>query len=80
MQKAVNAEEAVALQVALWEVIEETEPAEGSAKFDLFAGDFQANYSRAEAPAFIRTAQGYLDSLTGDDAVFSQNSTCVGEG
>jgi hypothetical protein len=73
VQKSVNADEAIALQVALWEVIQETEPTEGTAKLDLFAGDFQANYSRADAPAFVRTAQGYLDSLAGDDAVLYQN-------
>jgi hypothetical protein len=65
--KAVNAEEAIAFQIALWEIIQETEPADGKAKLDLFAGDFQANYAKADAPAFVTTAQKYLDSLTGTD-------------
>lgn len=72
-KNAVNAEEAVAFQVALWEVIQETEPAEGETKRDLFAGDFQANYPKADAPAFVTRAQGYLDSLTGDDALYYEN-------
>ena len=45
--KSVNPVEAVALQVALWEVIQESEPAEGEARRDLFAGDFQAASPRA---------------------------------
>ncbi len=53
--KAANEDEAIALQVALWEVIQETEPAEGSTKLDLFAGDFQANYPRDQTPGYVRT-------------------------
>ena len=71
--KAVNADDAIALQIALWEVIQETEPAEGTPKLDLFGGDFQANYPKAEAPAYVVRAQQYLDSLTGTDAVFYEN-------
>jgi len=72
--KAVNPDEALALQVALWEVIQETEPAEGQPlKLDLFSGDFQANYPKADAPAYVLKAQNYLDSLTGNDALFYQN-------
>ena len=71
--KAVNAEEAIALQVALWEVIQESEPEQGAPKLDLFSGDFQANYPKAEAPAFVLKAQQYLDSLTGSDAAFYEN-------
>jgi hypothetical protein len=71
--KSVNADEAIALQIALWEVIQETEPAEGEPKLDLFAGDFQANYPPAEAPAFVTKAQEYLGSLTGNDIVFYEN-------
>lgn len=71
--RSVNPAEAVALQVALWEIIQETEPAEGEPKRDLFAGDFQANYARADAPAFVLKAQEYLDALTGNDALFYEN-------
>lgn len=63
--KSVNSDEAVAFQIALWEIIQETEPAKDAVKFDLFAGDFQANYPKADAPAYVLTAQKYLDSLTG---------------
>jgi hypothetical protein len=70
---AVNADEAVALQVALWEVIQETEPAQGTPKLDLFSGDFQANYPPTEAPAYVLKAQQYLDSLTGNADVFYEN-------
>ena len=76
--KAVNADEAVALQIALWEVIQETEPVESTAKFDLFAGDFQANYPKADAPAYVLKAQQYLDSLTGNDALYYENPDLKG--
>ena len=76
--KSVNTDEAVALQIALWEVIQETEPAEDQAKFDLFAGDFQANYARADAPAYVLKAQQYLDSLTGNDALYYENPDLKG--
>ncbi len=76
--KSVNTEDAVALQIALWEVIQETEPAEDQAKFDLFAGDFQANYARADAPAYVLKAQQYLDSLTGNDALYYENPDLKG--
>lgn len=72
-KNAVNAEEAVAFQVALWELIQESEPAEGQAKFDLFDGDFRAAYPRAEAPVFVTRAQTYLDSLSGNDALYYEN-------
>jgi hypothetical protein len=73
VEKAVDPVDAIALQVALWEIIQETEPAEGEPKRDLFAGDFQANYPKADAPAFVTRAQEYLDSLTGNDALFYEN-------
>ncbi len=76
--KTVNSDEAVAFQIALWEIIQETEPAEGPAKLDLFAGDFQANYPKADAPAYVQTAQKYLDSLTGNDALFYENPDLKG--
>jgi hypothetical protein len=71
--KSANPVESVALQVALWEVIQETEPAEGEPARDLFAGDFRADYERANAPAYVLKAQEYLDSLTGNDALFYEN-------
>jgi hypothetical protein len=71
--KSVNPVEALALQVALWEVIQETEPAEGEPARDLFAGDFQADYDRAKAPAYVLKAQEYLDALTSNDALFYEN-------
>jgi hypothetical protein len=74
----VGGDEAVAFQIALWEIIQETEPADGAAKFDLFGGDFRADYPRDEAPAFVRTAQTYLDSLTGNDAVYYTNPALRG--
>jgi len=71
--RPVNDDEAVGFQIALWELISESEPAEGEAKFDLFAGDFQANYPKDEAPASVNKAQEYLNSLTGNDAVYYEN-------
>lgn len=73
MRNGVNADEAVGFQLALWELIEESEPAEGEAKFDLFGGDFQANYPKDQAPASALKAQEYLNSLTGDDSVYYSN-------
>jgi len=62
-------------QVALWELAYETELPAGfdpaQAKFDLTTGTFQSDYPKAaDAPAFVGTAQTYLKSLTGNDAVF----------
>ena len=75
---AVGSDEAVAFQVALWEIIQETEPAAGAAKLDLFGGDFRADYPRADAPAYVTKAQAYLDGLTGDDAVYYSNPALRG--
>jgi hypothetical protein len=71
--KPVNPDDAVALQIALWEIIQETEPAKAVPKLDLFSGDFQANYPKADAPAAVLRAQEFLDSLTGNDSVFFEN-------
>ncbi len=71
--RAVSADEAVALQLALWEVIQESEPGQGVPKLDLFGGEFRADYGPGEVPAFVQKAQGYLDSLTGTDAPFYEN-------
>jgi len=68
-----TSDELIAAQIAMWEVIQESDPAEGDAKFDLFGGDFQAGYDRKNAPAYVTKAQEYLDSLTGDDATFYTN-------
>jgi hypothetical protein len=73
--RAVGAEEALALQVALWEVIQEGEPAagQGAAKLDLFGGEFRANYAAGAAPGYVTKAQEYLGGLTGDDGPFYTN-------
>ncbi|MCI0703503.1 MAG: hypothetical protein L0241_20680 [Planctomycetia bacterium] len=72
--KEAKSDDLVAFQLALWELIQETEPAEGEPKLDLFAGDFQADYSNCEEPpAFVLRAQEYLDSLTGDERVYYEN-------
>src|SRR5205809_539679 len=52
------AEDVFAFQVAIWELTMEPEPANNEpAKFDLFAGDFQADYPKDMAPAFVLKAQ-----------------------
>lgn len=66
-------DELIAAQIALWEVIQESDPAEGDPKLDLFGGDFQAGYDRDNAPAYVTKAQEYLDSLTGDEMPFYTN-------
>jgi hypothetical protein len=71
--RPVNDDEAVAFQLALWELIQESEPADGEAKFDLFAGDFQANYPKDAASASVNKAQEYLGSLSGNDALYYEN-------
>jgi hypothetical protein len=76
--KDVSAVDAVAFQVALWEIIQETEPAEGQPKLDLFAGDFKANYPVAEAPVSVTQAQQYLNALTGNDTLYYENPDLKG--
>jgi hypothetical protein len=71
--RAVNPDEAVAFQVALWELIQESEPADGEARFDVFGGDFQVDYPNDAAPASVTKAQEYLNSLTGNDALYYEN-------
>jgi hypothetical protein len=72
--KDVKSDELVAFQIALWELIQETEPADGEPKLDLFAGDFQADYSNCEdPPAFVLKAQEFLDSLNGDERAYYEN-------
>ena len=74
-----DANAAIAMQVALWEIIHETEPAEGSAKLDLFGGDFRANYPADAVPAYVTGAQKMLDSLTGNDNLFYENPAIRGK-
>ncbi|QJX00336.1 hypothetical protein [Frigoriglobus tundricola] len=76
--KDVPAPDAVAFQVALWEIIQETEPADGAPKLDLFAGDFRANYPPEQAPASVTQAQQYLNALTGNDALYYENPDLKG--
>ena len=58
-------------QIALWEIAGETQVPDGPLPFNLFTGSFKANYvNEAESPESVRTAQRYLQSLTGDDAPF----------
>lgn len=71
--RAVNPDEAVAFQIALWELIQESEPADGAARFDLFGGDFQADYPQDAAPASVLKAQEYLNTLSGNDALYYEN-------
>ncbi|HEY1188960.1 MAG TPA: hypothetical protein VGE74_15000 [Gemmata sp.] len=74
VEKATNPTDAVAFQIALWEIIQESEPAEGDLKLDLFDGDFQANYPKADAPVYVTRAQEYLSNLTGkDEALLVEN-------
>jgi hypothetical protein len=79
-----NPDNARAFQVALWELAYEKQlpQQEGEAvknAFSLGTGTFQSDYpNAAAAPAFVATAEGYLKSLTGDDAVFSQNPGLAG--
>lgn len=70
--------EAVAFQIALWELAQEPEPADGPAAFDLFGGEFRADYPRDSAPAFVTKAQEYLSALTGDDSSFYSNPNTKG--
>jgi hypothetical protein len=76
--KLAHPTETFAFQVALWELTHETEPIDRAVSFDLFSGDFQANYPKDQAPDFVLLAQAYLDSLTGNDAIYYQNQDING--
>ena len=76
--KTAHPDDTFAFQIALWELTHETEPVERMALFDMFSGDFQANYPRDQAPAFVLKAQDYLNSLVGDDSVYYQNPNISG--
>jgi len=77
-RKEMNPNEVFALQVALWELSQEPQPKQGEVKFDLFAGEFIANYPIEEAPLFVNQAQEYLASLTNDDSSFYTNEAIGG--
>lgn len=78
--KATDPDAGLAFQVALWEVLMETErPADVPAPFSLTTGNFQADYPNLEqAPPFVARAQTYLQSLTGNDNVFYENIELAG--
>lgn len=77
--KTAHPDDTFAFQVALWELTHETEAANGMMTlFDLFSGDFQTNYPREQAPAFVLKAQDYLNSLVGNDSVYYQNPSING--
>jgi hypothetical protein len=68
----------LAFQAALWELTQETEPKDRAVSFDMFAGDFQANYPKDQAPDYVLRAQKMLDSLTGNDAIYFENPQLSG--
>jgi len=71
---------APAFQTALWELVGESEVPDGPMPFSLYTGNFQVNYpNEDQAPAYLRTAQGYLQSLTGDDVSFTTNPDLAGQ-
>jgi hypothetical protein len=76
--KTSHPDETFAFQVAIWELTHETEPMDRAVTFDLFSGDFQANYPKEQAPAFVLLAQAYLDSLTGNDSIYYENQDLKG--
>ncbi len=73
-----------AFQAALWELAFEKDLPKGEApdvqnRFSLGTGTLQSDYPPpAEAPTFVATAEDYLHSLTGDDAVFFSNPALAG--
>lgn len=78
--KASDANAPLAFQAALWEIIHESEFPDVPAPFNLFTGNFQANYPNlAASPPYVQMAQGYLLALTGDDlATFHENTAIAG--
>jgi len=68
-----------AFQTALWELIAETDVPDGPMPFNLFAGTYKANFkNEAESPEYVKTAQKQVQSLTGDDAPFSDSIDLAG--
>ena len=81
-QNSNDPDAAVAFQIALWEVINESQvpavdaPNANAAPFDLFTGNYKANYPALEqSPSYVQRAQQYLKGLTGNDATFYENPT-----
>ena len=75
-----NPDAARSFQIALWEIIHETQlPAATAAPFDLTTGNFRADYPNLmAAPGYVAHAQEYLKALTGDDGVFYTNPALAG--
>ncbi|MBY0513430.1 MAG: hypothetical protein K2P78_05910, partial [Gemmataceae bacterium] len=80
-----NPDEARAFQIALWEVINESElPAEKpfpvkETPFDLFKGTFQADYPALDqSPEYVQRAQAMLRPLTGNENLFYGNPGLAG--
>jgi hypothetical protein len=60
-----------AFQIALWELICETDVPDGPMPFHLYTGTFRADYPEpTTAPAPVQLAQEYVQSLTGNDQPF----------
>jgi hypothetical protein len=76
--KTANPDNTFAMQLALWELTEEAEPMDREVSFNVFAGAFQVNYPKDQAPAYVTLAQTYLDSLTGDDSFYYENQEIKG--
>ena len=71
---------APAFQLALWELMLETGAPDAPTPYDLNTGSFQTNFLKTDsAPAYVAQAQKYLQSLTGDDAVFSETPILAGQ-
>lgn len=70
----------LAFQAALWEIVHESEFPDVPAPFNLFTGNFRANYPNVEqSPPYIQQAQSYLTAMTGDDlATFYDNTAIAG--
>ena len=69
-----------AFQVALWELVQERDVPEGPMPFNLYTGDFQANYPNNNlAPAYVRLGQTYVQSLTGNPESFGTNPVTAGQ-
>ena len=70
---------APAFQTALWELVGESEMPDGPMPFSLYTGGFQVAYqNEKDAPLYVKSAQGYLQSLTGDDTSFTSNPELAG--
>lgn len=71
---------AAAFQVALWEIIHESElPAAPDDRFSLFGGTFRAGAPALEAaPKHVQVAEGYLNFLTGNNTPYYENDDLQG--